>query len=254
MLTRDAVGRAFRWEYEMLPPLIANVGHWLPDGAVAVVCEVPCPSGGVPDVVALTLDQSNVEQRRLRGLGPLLDVQEVLVLQVMGHEPFSVSDLASVTGTPPGRLRSTVLPRLCAAGWVRELASPGGRKYVLLHEHQEVASRVVTVEVKKSDWRRGFHQALRHAASADVSLLALDEATSARARAHASEMESLGVGLTTIDARSGSVSSVTFPSPRTTRSAMRTVMIERTWALHQSGASAGPTFPVFGRHLASPSR
>ena len=242
---------AFRWERDMIPCLVDALHQWLPAGWPATICEVSCPSGGIPDVVAMTVDGESVETRLSRGLGPVIDVVDMQVLRALPDvESIPLRDLSQAVMVSRGHLRRVVLPRLVKSGWVKlEKERVTDPQVSARFRHIEVATRIVTVEAKRRDWRQGLHQALRHASSSDMALLAMDAASAKVVSGYTDEISRLGVGLVTVDALTGSVSTLSRPTTSLAAPVMRAVLIERAWALHLAGSTSGPTFTVFGRDL-----
>lgn len=253
VLARSGAGlSAFRWEREMLPPLLAAADSLVPHlrrRHAHVLTEVASASG-VPDLVVLSFDQQVVAERLAAGLAPVEDLTQVRALVAAAGGARTVDELAAAAQVTRAYLRGNVLPALVQAGWLKPTTGRGCSAIVEpRHLIRSVAADLVTVEAKRTAWQRAVNQAMRHALSADACYIALDAARATPAIAQRAAIGRLGVGLLTVDPVTCRVAVVARPRCRPYDPGMRTLLAERAWQLVLSGKSAGPTFPVFGRDL-----
>ncbi len=243
---------AFRWERDMLPPLMAVVDDVVPHqgrGPVHVLTEVASASG-VPDLVAVRFDERMTSERLAAGLGPIGDLTQVRALVAAADGGRTVAQLAAAAQVTRAYLRGSVLPALVDAGWLEPTTGRGSSAVVTpRHLLRPVAADLVTIEAKKAAWQRAVNQAMRHAPSTDACYVALDAIRAAPAIAQRAAIRRLGVGLLTVDPVTCRVTVIARPRRRPHDPAMRTLLAERSWQLVLSGQTTGPTFPVFGRDL-----
>lgn len=234
----EAVTR-YRVEADMLAPL-ARRADTLLTGA-EVLFEIPC-TAGVPDLALLDIDREAVAARV--GTAPLLepvDVRVMLALQSTTMRPLTTNALSEATVVSRAHMLRTVLPRLVDGGHVE--AADGGWRSV--YPWRSLARKVVTVEVKLRDWRRGLAQAIRHTAVADEAWLVLDAHTSRPAQSHADWFTTYGVGLGSLSV-DGDLTRLVPPNVNRSRQPNRELLIERAVCLHLQGSISGPVPQVFG--------
>lgn len=230
----------------MLPPLRAALPVVVGQARCLALLEVPA-AAGVPDLVALVLDEQVIARRLAAGLAPVQDLTHARVLHALTAGIDDIDQLSTAAQVTAGHLRRTVLPALIAAGWLSTAAGPA---MVVLHQPLEpIASLVVTVEAKKAAWQRAFKQALAHSASADHAFIAMDAVRATAVVEQRAALRRMGVGVLTVDAVTGQVKVVARPGRTAPVLAQRTLLAERAWALHLAGETAGPSWPVFGRTL-----
>ena len=243
---------AFRWERDMVPPLMAVVDDVVPHrglGPVHVLTEVASASG-VPDLVAVRFDERVTSERLAAGLAPVTDLTQVRALVAAAAGSRTVEQIAGAAQVTRAYMRGSVLPALVDAGWLQPPTGRGSSalvapRYLL----RPIASDLITVEAKKAAWQRALNQAMRHAPSADGCYIALDATRATPAIAQRAAIRRLSVGLLTVDPVTCRVTVVARPRRRPADPAMRTLLAERSWQLVLAGQTAGPTFPVFGRDL-----
>lgn len=239
----DRIG--FRWESDMLPPLRDALPVVVGQRCLALL-EVPA-AAGVPDLVALVLDEPVVARRLAGGLAPVQDLTHARVLQALTAGIDDIDQLSRTAQVTAAHLRRSVLPALTAAGWLNTAAN--GASVVMHHPLEPIASLVVTVEAKKAAWQRAFKQALAHSASADRAFIAMDAMRATAVVEQRGVLRRMGVGVLTVDAVTGRVTVVARPRQTAPVPVQRTLLAERAWALHLAGETAGPSWPVFGRTL-----
>lgn len=229
----------FRLEADMLAPLAVQSDQLLPDAVVFF--EVAC-TAGVPDLVLLDIDADAVASRvDTTTLAEPIDVRVILAVQRSQLQPMTIADLSKVTRVSTAHLRRTVLPRLADGGHIAS-AGDGWRS---LYRWQSLARRVVTIEAKLRDWRRGLAQATRHTAVADEAWLVLDSKAARSALSHASWFATYGVGLAALSVH-GELTTLLRPGVNRSRAPDRELLVERAIDLRRNGSTSGPVPRVFG--------
>lgn len=224
----------------MLAPLAARSDQFLSDATV--LFEVAC-TAGVPDLVLLQLDHDALRDRR--GAAPLehpVDVAVLLALQSSPDLPMPSRAIAERVHVSPEHLRRRVFPRLVDSGH----AVAVGNGWQCVYRFRSLARRVITVEAKLADWRRGLAQASRHAVVADEAWLVVDER--AAGRAHLAGFAMFDVGLASLSS-DGRLDRLSIPRVNRSRQPGRELLVERAVALHRSGQVSGALPRVFGTVL-----
>jgi hypothetical protein len=239
--------RQFGAEADMVGLIGAAAETLAGPGAIAVF-EVPAGGAGVPDVVAAVLDQEVAQARAESGfLLHASGVAALLALSDANGDSLDVRQVAAGTGLSPGYLRARVLPGLAG----RRLAVTSARgRWSAAGPYRSPARRLVTVEAKLRDWRRGLGQASRHAGSADAAWLVLDAARTRPAAARADWFRQAGVGLAGLSP-AGPLTTLVAPQPAAglVIRARRAQLAERVAEMHRTGTVSGPAGRVFGRDL-----
>lgn len=240
----------FAAEADMLGLIAAAVQDFAGPGAVAVF-EVQS-AAGIPDVVATVFNQDVLNERGTGGF--VTDASGVATLLALSDarnswQSLDARELASATGLTPSYVRARVLPGLASRGLVM-MTAPG--RWTAAQPYRSPAHRLVTVEAKLSDWRRGLGQAARHAAGADAAWLVMDAARTRPAVSKADWFRAAGVGLAGLG-RDGTVNTLLEPDSKVVLHlrARRELLAERLAELHCSGVASGPVGKVFGRALTS---
>lgn len=230
-------------EADMLAPAGAAALSFCGRDAVAVF-EQPVHSAGVPDVTFVVPVGSPFAERG--GAGPLLTIDEVVVMSVLSEAAASgsVDWLSRATGIPRGRLSRSVLPGLAGRGHVVRV----GTEWVTGYLRRSPAELVVTVEAKVSDVRAGIAQAARHRSGADLSWLLVGEGGSRAVMRQSELAQRLGVGVAVLT-EDGPVVSV----PPSARGALiplrRELLAERSVAVVAGLLPAAGVPLVFGNRL-----
>lgn len=237
----------FAAEADMLGLIAAAAPSLAGSGAFAVF-EVQA-AAGVPDVVAAVLDKVVVADRVQTGfvtdrtsLAALLALSDALARD----SGLNAQQVAAAVGITVRYAASVVLPGLVTRGLA---ATPEADLWAATQRYRSSALRLVTVEAKLRDWRRGLGQAARHAAGADAAWLVLDSACTRPAEAYAGWFRTAGVGLAALN-EAGALRPVLAPTGVDVLRVRRELLAERTAALHCSGIRSGPVGLVFGRTLA----
>jgi hypothetical protein len=239
--------RGFACEADMLGDIGAAAEALAGSGAVAVF-EVPS-AAGIPDVVAAVLDADALAARLRTGFvvePPMLAAILALSRGLTAGAALPVADVAAHASVTSSYAAAKVLPALADRG-LAERAGSGS--WMATGLWSSAATRVVTVEAKLRDWRRGLAQAIRHASGADEAWLVLDAAAARRADAYRAVFEVRGVGLAALD-DGGALEPLVAPSGQAEVLPLRRELLaERVAALYCSGQTSGPVGRVFGRHL-----
>ena len=235
-------GVRFDYEADMLRPLARHAERFLP--AAEVLFEVPC-SAGVPDLVLLNIDDEAMTTRR--GTVPLqepVDIRVMLALDTAPSRFLGIQDLATATRVSGSHLRRRVIPRMVEGGHVEAMDS-GWRS---VYGWRSLARRIVTLEAKRRDWRRGLAQATRHSAVADEAWLVLDAGAYRSAELHRDWFLTYDVGLASLSV-SGTLTMSVVPKVNRSRQLQRELLVERSLGLYLQGLSSGPLPRVFGSVL-----
>ncbi len=235
-------------EADMLEPIVKHASKLI--GARSRVFFEVQSTSGVPDVVLVCFDEEAVRRRRLRSQGLILDLADMSVLfslQKRLGETLSPSQIAKQTHLSPGHISSAVLPRLARSGHV-EKRSRG--QWRAVSRFRSLATRICTIEAKIRDWRGGYHQTLRHGLAADEAWLVLDAELSAPALAHRDWFSIAGIGLASLDQKTG-LKPLVPPKPDRGQggSVYRELLVERAAELCMRGKVSGPIHHVFGSDL-----
>lgn len=243
-----SVASGFAAEADMLGLIAAAAPSLAGSGAFAAF-EVQA-AAGVPDVVAAVLNTTVIANRMQTGfitehasLAALLALSDALSTSNV----LDAHQVAVAVGVGVRYASSVVLPGLVARNLAR---SPEPGRWIAAGPYESPAVRVVTVEAKLRDWRRGLGQAARHAAGADAAWLILDSARTRPAEAYAGWFRTAGVGLAALN-EDGRLEPLLAPGGANVLRVRRELLAERTAALYSSGVKSGPIGLVFGRNLTS---
>ncbi len=229
----------FGVEADMLEPLRAAAGQLLPDAET--LFEVGSTSG-IPDAVLVDIDHHALQDRN--GAGPLdelIDVRVMLSFAQRSNAPMSSADIAVEVEVSEAHLRRRVLPRMADLGHL----IVDGRHWNSAYTYQTLARRLVTVEAKLRDWRKGLRQASRHSLVADQAWLLVDARYVMSASQHVRSFEAFGVGLAALST-DGGLHQVVAPRSAQRSTSGRELLAERAVALHSAGLTSGPLPLVFG--------
>ncbi len=239
----------------MLTPLIEQVSLLIQPltGQFQVLFEVQSASG-IPDMVLIAFDDQEIARRKRLSLPPVVDASDVAVMTALSElacrsrseDTATSAELSAETGVTAGYLSSVVLKRLADQGHVRRVKRGC---WTATHSFKSLASHVIAIETKISDWRRGFWQAHRQAA--DYTWLVMDAAHGAGCSEKIDRFLSCKVGLATLSASSGYLEVKAPAKIRQPHSAHRNLLVERAAALYLAGSVSGPLSPVFGRQLSA---
>lgn len=215
-------------------------------GAVALF-EVQS-AAGIPDVVATVFDRQALEERAAGGF--VTDRAGVAALLALSRardarQSLDARQVAAAAGLTPSYVKAQVLPGLGARG-LAVMTAPG--RWTAVGRYRSPACRLVTVEAKLTDWRRGLGQAARHVAGADAAWLVMDGTHTRAAMSRADWFRAAGVGLAGLGP-DGTLQTLLEPDTAGVMRlpARRELLAQRLAELHCSGAVSGPVFKVFGR-------
>jgi hypothetical protein len=237
--------RCFRLEADMLAPLSVAAKQLIGRHAY-IVYEVPA-AVGVPDVVVASVDVVALLERA--GKDFLINPTELAVVLYLSnrfvlHEAGVTSgQIADAVGVTRRHLHSSVLPSLRERHHVR---SDGTYWYPDV-PYRPLATRLITIEAKLHDWKKGLAQAARQVPGSDESWLVLDYARREPAVRRLDLFELYSVGLATIDP-AGELLILQPPpnSPLHVRSLRRELLAERVASFIAGGTTSGPVPSVFG--------
>lgn len=115
---------------------------------------------GVADLVVARLSRRGVAERErvgpIEGLASRAAVQVLLAVQ---RRPKTADELSEITGIPPKRLRSEVIPALASGGFVEKSSTGVVRA---LRPYRPIAEETWAVEAKLKNWFEGACQARRY--------------------------------------------------------------------------------------------
>ncbi len=234
----------------MLPGVLAHRDVLAPGSNWRPFYEVPGPRGGIVDLVWVRFSRAALADRPATAGG--LDITSIRTLQALGAGVPS-SHLPAYAGVSRGHLSRSVLPRLRDAGWVER----AGRTWVSARPYRPVVTAVVTVELKRDDWKTALKQAARHRAAADASWVVLDAQRSGAATAAAASFAHAGVGLAGLALRCtaciGATPQLEVIHPADVNRAVdlagRAFFGEQCVQMSLQGTRSGPHRQVFGRFL-----
>ncbi len=245
----------FAREFDMLAPVAAvaaDLASGLPGHRsehAHVLFEVPT-AAGVPDVLRVAFDPTQLRRRAELGLAPLLDLTALRVLLATTSRQAPIYVAARVARVTTAHLRRTVVPALVEAGWLLPLKGRGDQTLVKPRlKYRPLTRSVVTVEAKRNDWRSAIAQARRHQACADRAYIAIDAATAAPLLRLAQDLSAAGIGLVTVNAETNMAQLVTRPAAWFPHTDEHQLIGERAWSLVLQGRKCWDTFEVFGRDL-----
>lgn len=202
-------------------------------------------AAGTPDVVFLEFDEDELERREELGLVPVLNYNAIAVLIALSAGPLGVRALSEAVGMTSAHLRRAILPDLEARTWLDH----SGREWRCREPIQPLARWIVAVEAKRRDWRRALAQAERYRSFANRAVVVLDAAANLRPARELAESQT-GVGLASLDARSGRIEPLLLPRWQRAGSERDYVWAgEQAYHMRRLGALSGPVLPVFGRTL-----
>lgn len=244
MLPVTAARSFFAAEADMLAPL-AEAASELAGICVEVVFEV-AGTAGVPDLV---LVQPDLDAIAMRGDADMLtqpvEVAVMLALssdEHVGRRGLAAEELADRVGVSTRHLASRVLSGMADRGHLRN----EGKEWASTYQFRSVAKRLITIEAKLRDWRRGFAQATRHSAGADAAWLAVDATAKDAAMRGRHWFEAGGIGLATVSL-GGQVEAVLTPTRTRQYVGRRELLAERAVDVLLSGRPSAGVPHVFGR-------
>jgi hypothetical protein len=115
--------------------------------------EIVAPHG-IADLVAIQFDRAALEGRAEAGIRPTNDLAALRVILACRRVPRSVSDLVDILCLSPSTVRRAI--RIgCDTG---ALTDSGGRQFKTKLAWDNLARRIVAVELKRTDWQRAIRQ------------------------------------------------------------------------------------------------
>jgi hypothetical protein len=245
----------FTRESDMLAPvaaLAADLASGLPGHRsqnAYVLFEVPT-AAGVPDVLRVAFDATQLRRRAELGMAPVVDHTALRVLLATANGPAPLYVVARRARVTTAHLRRTVVPTLVEAGWLLSLRGRGDQTLVKPRlKYRPLTRSVVTVEAKRNDWRSAIAQARRHQGCADRAYIAIDAATPGPLLRLAQDLSAAGIGLVTVHAETRKAVLVTRPAAWFPHTDEHQLIGERAWSLVLEGRTCWDTFDVFGRDL-----
>ncbi len=202
----------------------ANWRRWWPGERTPdfIAAEVVAP-GATADLVAGAFDYEMVAARRSAGVVPLTDWTSLLCALAC-LEPLSTAEIALAVGLSSSGARRS-LATATASGALRR----DGRYFALNPDWKPAVTRLVAIELKLRDWRKGLVQAARYRRWADASWLILGRTAVEQAEPNARQA---GIGLARLG-RDGA-----WTRAQAAKRARPPYGVERRWAEEQVLAQA----------------
>jgi len=197
----------FQNETVMIPPLVAAATRrWTRDGNPWVVLREHQSDSRISDVVLAHLELDALRSRLNVGCARPLSRPQLVVLRAVRCDcGTSARALASRLRGQEKTVQKT-LHSLEQLGYLERHVSGSYRRRLGL---RPIASRFISIEAKRSDWRAALAQAAAHTRFANESYVAFDAAYSTRFRKAQRHFEAMGIGLLALDADTGELVQVT---------------------------------------------
>lgn len=235
----------------MLPEVLRHRDLLAPGTGWRAFFEVPGPRGGIVDLVWVRFSRTALANRPLGG-GAVTDMTSIRALRAICNK-VPGEKLASYTGVSRGHLTRKILPQLREAQWLQK----DGDEWVPVRQYRPVVTSVVTVELKRHDWRTALKQASRHSAASDASWVVLDTKRSSAAISAAASFSHAGVGLCGLttkcdNCRDEERKLSIFRHASQNKSVDvtdRAFFGEQCFALLRQGSYSGPERTIFGRNV-----
>ena len=237
--------RCFRLEADMLAPL-AVAAKQLIGRHTHVLYEVPA-AVGIPDIVVASVDYVALLERA--GKDFLTNPTELAVVLYLsrnlqqGKAGATSVQIADAVGITRRHLHANVLPSLRERSHVQ---SDGADWYADV-PYRPLVTRLLTIEAKLHDWKKGLAQAARQVPGSDESWLVLDDARHEAAIRQLHLFAMYRVGLATLDL-AGELFVQQPPAVSASRflSLRRELLAERVASFIAGGTTSGPVPSVFG--------
>lgn len=151
----------------------------------------------IPDLVLARVDFDALEERLSGRQSRMLTRSEIALTRCLRTDRPTALETAAkrVFMAPASAMR--ILRQLEEAGYVSRARSGG---YVRSFPLRPIARQYISVEAKRSDWRRALTQAVAHTSFATRCYVAFDAAYSTRFLKARRSFETSGIGLLGIDA------------------------------------------------------
>lgn len=178
------------------PVLAAAVALLAKPSESWVVLEEHQVEGRIPDLVIGRLDVPALRARLRGGWRKPLNLTELKVLRSLRPDrPATSAHMARRLRLSDEHVRSVLLG-LARDRFARRTPEGGFYRTAAL---APVMNYVVTIELKRSEWRRAIIQARAHQSFADEAYVAFDAAYTPRFRRALSAFRGLGIGLLSVD-------------------------------------------------------
>lgn len=255
LIAPETKRETFRREADMLSPLLQGISAAGLPRLGEPFFEVQTLRG-IADVVFAHIDDDVMAYRNSIGLKAVTEISEVRTLRVLGvagdsAETLPIPAIAAKTGISAGHLRANVLPRLIDSGWLAE----HGRGWQLTATFRSPVRSMVSLEVKRTDWKRALMQANAYTEFSDQSFVAMDHSRLRDTEVLKPAFDFAGVGLLTIrQSNEGNPVENLLPARRRRpRGFPHAVVAERIGALIEANSRSGYVGPVFGQFLTTTS-
>jgi hypothetical protein len=182
----------FSREYEIVRLVARSAASLWPDILGERVLQAERGYGrGVADLVVLDVDRVNLDERRERKLPPARRAGEAAVLEaVVAHAGEPLDVITAQVGMTRSHTRR-LLTQLADVGLVEIMDGTARATWTAA----PIASRVIAVEAKLTDWRGGAIQAMRYLDFANEAYLAMPSRRIESLLERPNQLEGLGLGL-----------------------------------------------------------
>ncbi|MGI5839329.1 MAG: hypothetical protein ACOX8W_06660 [bacterium] len=219
--------KKFSLEQEMIPPIASCCSELIGNkGPYGVFLEC-VGAQGIADVVFAGFDSDICELRDKFGLGPLVNLVDVTIMQAINPEGVSeFGEIVSKVSYSSAYVKRS-LSILCKNGYIEK----NEEGYFRSPFFAPVAKEIIAIEAKREDWAKGIHQARRYLRYANRVFLALDDAYSHRIID--GNLPHLScIGLLTVNAEDRNTSVIVKPKWRKPSSEVENILLgERLWAI-----------------------
>jgi hypothetical protein len=190
--------KGFAEESAMIGPLAAAMRQVCRNrGGTWVLLDEHLVAGRIPDLVMGRIDLDAFRERIRGGWGRPLSRTEVRMLRLLRPDRgTTVSWLARRLQVTSEHARKVLL-ELVASGFVAKM---GSGSYVRAAPIRPILDRVITFELKLSDWREALIQARSHQEFADRAYVVFDDVYESRFLKAKGDFKRLGIGLISLSA------------------------------------------------------
>ncbi len=163
----------------------------------------------IPDLLLARIDLPAFEERLEGGWSRSLGRSELSALRCLRIDRGASLELVSSRLRVSPARATTVLRSLLASSFIDKCRSG---LYFRLAPIKPIASRLISVELKLSDWKGALVQARSHQMFSDAAYVAFDQANASRFDRAKQKYEQLGIGLLAVSSETEAVTRLSKPS------------------------------------------